>query len=177
MKRLYYVSEDKKNQKWDICRGSKILLRNNERAAFSVNGDDGYPYTIPVDFYYTETGIIGWIGKDGEETELKASRLVAWSEEVLSKILCRVGKEDYMVLENKLGINDSAGLARMEEKISKKKAVELFESGYLNDYEAGTFQMLAAVHKYLFEQIYDFAGEVRNVNIAKGNFKFAEISF
>ena len=82
-----------------------------------------------------------------------------------------------MVLENKLGINDSAGLARMEEKISKKKAVELFESGYLNDYEAGTFQMLAAVHKYLFEQIYDFAGEVRNVNIAKGNFKFAEISF
>jgi len=88
-----------------------------------------------------------------------------------------VGKEDYMVLENKLGINDSAGLARMEEKISKKKAVELFESGYLNDYEAGTFQMLAAVHKYLFEQIYDFAGEVRNVNIAKGNFKFAEISF
>ena len=108
---------------------------------------------------------------------MKASRLVAWSEEVLSKILCRVGKEDYMVLENKLGINDSAGLARMEEKISKKKAVELFESGYLNDYEAGTFQMLAAIHKYLFEQIYDFAGEVRNVNIAKGNFRFASVMY
>ena len=82
-----------------------------------------------------------------------------------------------MALENKLNITDSTELARMEEKISKKKAVELFENGYLDVYEAGTFQMLAAVHKYLFEQIYDFAGEVRNVNIAKGNFKFAEISF
>lgn len=82
-----------------------------------------------------------------------------------------------MALENKLGINDSAELARKEEKISKKRAAALFESGYLDDYEAGTFQMLAAIHKYLFEQIYDFAGKVRTVNIAKGNFRFASILY
>lgn len=82
-----------------------------------------------------------------------------------------------MVLGNKLGINDSAELARMEEKISKKRAAALFESGYLDDYEAGTFQTLAAIHKYLFEQIYDFAGKVRTVNIAKGNFRFASVLY
>lgn len=82
-----------------------------------------------------------------------------------------------MVLKNKLGIHDFAELAGMEEKISKKKAVELFENSYLSDYEAGTFRMLAAIHKYLFEQIYDFAGKVRDVNIAKGNFRFAPVIY
>ncbi|MBO5145280.1 MAG: Fic family protein [Lachnospiraceae bacterium] len=82
-----------------------------------------------------------------------------------------------MALENKLNINDSAELARMEEKISKKRAVELFESDYLDSYEAGTFSMLAAIHKYLFEQIYEFAGKVRDVNIAKGNFRFAPVMY
>ena len=82
-----------------------------------------------------------------------------------------------MALETKLGINDSAELARMEEKISKKKAVELFESGELNNYVAGSFELLAAIHKYLFEQIYDFAGEVRTVNLAKGNFRFAPVMY
>lgn len=82
-----------------------------------------------------------------------------------------------MTLKNKLGINDSAELARMEEKVSKKKAVELFESDYLNTYEAGTFRMLAAIHKYLFEQIYDFAGKVRDINIVKGNFRFASAMY
>lgn len=82
-----------------------------------------------------------------------------------------------MVLKNKLGIHASAELAGMEEKISKKKAVELFENSYLNDYEVGTFRMLAAIHKYLFEQIYDFAGKVRDVNIAKGNFRFAPVIY
>lgn len=82
-----------------------------------------------------------------------------------------------MALENKLGINDSAELARMEEKISKKKAVELFESDFLNHYKAGTFQMLAAIHKYLFGEIYDFAGKVRTINIAKGNFRFASVMY
>ena len=82
-----------------------------------------------------------------------------------------------MALENKLGINDSAELARMEEKISKKKAVELFESGELNNYVAGSFELLAAIHKYLFEQIYDFTGEVRTVNLAKGNFRFAPVMY
>lgn len=82
-----------------------------------------------------------------------------------------------MTIENKLGINDSAELARIEEKISKKKAAQLFENGYLKDYEAGTFRMLAAIHKYLFEQIYDFAGKVREVDIAKGNFRFASVRY
>lgn len=82
-----------------------------------------------------------------------------------------------MALENKLGINDSAELARKEEKISKKKAIELFEGGYLDDYEAGTFCMLAAIHKYLFEPIYDFAGKLRDINIAKGNFRFASVMY
>lgn len=82
-----------------------------------------------------------------------------------------------MVLKNKLGIHASAELAGLEEKISKKKAVELFENSYLNDYEVGTFRMLAAIHRYLFEQIYDFAGKVRDVNIAKGNFRFAPVIY
>ena len=82
-----------------------------------------------------------------------------------------------MALENKLYITDSTELARMEEKISKKKAVELFENGYLDNYEAGSFQMLAAIHKYLFDEIYEFAGKVRTVNIAKGNFRFAPVMY
>lgn len=87
------------------------------------------------------------------------------------------GKENFMVLENKLGINDSVELAKMEEQISKKRAMDLFESGRLNDLEAGTFQALAEIHKYLFEQIYDFAGKVRDVNLAKGNFRFAPVLY
>ena len=82
-----------------------------------------------------------------------------------------------MVLENRRNITDSTELVRTEEKISKKKAVELFENGYLDNYEAGTFQMLAAIHKYLFDEIYDFAGVVRTVNIAKGNFRFAPVMY
>ena len=82
-----------------------------------------------------------------------------------------------MALENKLNITDSTELARMEEKISKKKAVELFENQYLNRYKPGTFQMLAAVHKYLFDEIYDFAGKIRTVNMAKGNFRFAPVMY
>lgn len=82
-----------------------------------------------------------------------------------------------MALDNKLNITDSTELARMEEKISKKKATELFENGYLDHYEAGTFQMLSAIHRYLFGEIYEFAGEVRTVNIAKANFRFAPVMY
>lgn len=82
-----------------------------------------------------------------------------------------------MILENKLGIRDAAELARTEEKISKRKAALLFESEYLKDYEAGTFQMLAAIHRFLFEEIYDFAGKIRTVNLAKGNFRFASAMY
>lgn len=82
-----------------------------------------------------------------------------------------------MVLENKLGITDSVELARIEEKISKKKAIQLFESGYLDSLEAGKFSTLSKIHEYLFGEIYDFAGKVRNVNLAKGNFRFAPVMY
>lgn len=82
-----------------------------------------------------------------------------------------------MALENKYGITDSVELAKTEEKVSKKRAIELFESGYLNSLEAGTFKTLAEIHKYLFEQIYDFAGKVRTVNMSKGNFRFAPVMY
>lgn len=82
-----------------------------------------------------------------------------------------------MVLENKFNITNSAELAKVEEKISKTKALELFKKGLLNDLEAGTFDSLAKIHKYLFDEIDDFAGEIRNVNIAKGNFRFAPVIY
>ena len=81
------------------------------------------------------------------------------------------------MLENKLGITDSTELARIEEKISKQKAVEMFESGYLESLEAGKFESLAKIHKFLFCEIYDFAGELRKVNISKGNFRFAPFMY
>lgn len=77
-----------------------------------------------------------------------------------------------MLLENKLGITDEAALAREEERISKTKAVELFETRLLDTFEVGTFRGLSAIHKHLFGDIYDFAGQMRTVNIAKGGFRF-----
>ena len=77
-----------------------------------------------------------------------------------------------MTLENKLGITSSAELATQEERLSKKRALELFERGMLDKLEAGTFKTLQAIHKQLFMDIYDFAGKVRSVNIAKGGFRF-----
>lgn len=82
-----------------------------------------------------------------------------------------------MALENKLNITDSAELAREEERISKKKAAELYDKGLLNGLEAGSFSALSFIHKYLFEDIYDFAGKVRDVNIAKGSFRFAHVMY
>lgn len=81
------------------------------------------------------------------------------------------------MLENKLGITSSAELAQEEERISKKKAVELFESGRLDALEAGTTASLMAIHRALFEDVYDFAGKLRTVNIAKGNFRFAPLMY
>mgnify|MGYP000040342682 FL=1 len=82
-----------------------------------------------------------------------------------------------MALENKLGLTSSADLAREEERVSKKKAVELFETGILDTLTAGKFATLQAIHKYLFENIYDFAGEIRTFNMAKGNFRFAPLIY
>ena len=82
-----------------------------------------------------------------------------------------------MTLENKLGLTNSADLAREEERISKKKAAELFERGVLDRLPAGRFSTLQVIHQYLFEDIYEFAGKIRTVNIAKGNFRFAPILY
>ncbi len=78
-----------------------------------------------------------------------------------------------MMLENKLNITNEIELAKAEEKITKQKAKELFLSGKLDEFEAGTFKGLSQIHKFLFEDIYNFAGVVREVNISKGNFRFA----
>ncbi|WP_178023509.1 protein adenylyltransferase Fic [uncultured Paenibacillus sp.] len=82
-----------------------------------------------------------------------------------------------MALENKLGITDSSELARVEEKVSKRKALEMFETGLLDTFEVGTFKSLSEIHKFLFEEIYDFAGKVRDVNIAKGGFRFVPVMY
>lgn len=82
-----------------------------------------------------------------------------------------------MTLENKLGITDPAELARAEEKLSKRRALELFESGYLDSLTAGTYKTLVEIHKYLFGDIYEFAGKIRDVNIAKNHFRFAPVMY
>lgn len=82
-----------------------------------------------------------------------------------------------MALENKFNITDSAELARVEEKISKKKARLLFETGYLHTLKAGTLDSLLQIHRYLFEDIYRFAGQIRTVNLSKGNFRFAPVMY
>ena len=82
-----------------------------------------------------------------------------------------------MALDNKLGLTSTAELDREEERISKKKAAQLFDRKLLDTFDVGTFAGLAAIHKYLFEGIYDFSGELRTVNIAKGNFRFARFTY
>ena len=82
-----------------------------------------------------------------------------------------------MALENKLGLTSTAELDREEERISKKKAAQLFDRKLFDTFDVGTFAGLAAIHKYLFEGIYDFSGELRTVNIAKGNFRFASLMY
>ena len=82
-----------------------------------------------------------------------------------------------MILDNKLNITDQAELAREEERISKIRAKEMFDTGYLNTLKVGTFEALKKIHKYLFDEIYEFSGELRKVNIAKGNFRFTPIAY
>ena len=82
-----------------------------------------------------------------------------------------------MALKNKLGITSSSELAREEEKITKKRALELFDSGKINEIEVGTFKGLSSIHKYIFDDIYDFAGKIRDENIAKGSFRFAPVMY
>lgn len=82
-----------------------------------------------------------------------------------------------MVLENKLGLSNQVALAKAEEKISKQKAKDLYDTGKINEMEIGTFKGLSDIHRYLFSDVYNFAGETRQVNIAKGNFRFAPVMY
>ncbi|GKS55948.1 protein adenylyltransferase Fic [Enterococcus mundtii] len=82
-----------------------------------------------------------------------------------------------MILENKLGLTNQVELAKAEEKISKQKAKELYDSGKINEIEVGSFKGLSEIHDFLFSEIYDFAGKIRTVNIAKGNFRFAPVMY
>ncbi len=82
-----------------------------------------------------------------------------------------------MALSNRLGITDSTELAREEERISKQKAVEMFDSGYLDSLKAGSYEALSKIHEYLFSEIYDFTGKMRDVNLAKGGFRFAPVMY
>lgn len=82
-----------------------------------------------------------------------------------------------MILQNKLGLTNEAELARAEEKLSKTRALELYDTGLLDTFEVGIFKGLAAIHKYLFGDVYEFAGQMRTVNIAKGNFRFAPVMY
>ncbi|MDA9461727.1 hypothetical protein B835_1636 [Enterococcus mundtii 3F] len=82
-----------------------------------------------------------------------------------------------MILENKLGLTSQVELAKAEEKISKQKAKKLYDSGRINELESGTFKGVSEIHDYLFSEIFDFAGEIRSVNIAKGNFRFAPVMY
>ncbi|EMF0102854.1 Fic family protein [Enterococcus hirae] len=82
-----------------------------------------------------------------------------------------------MILENKLGLTNQVELAKAEEKISKQKAKELYDSGKINEIEVGTFKGLSEIHDFLFSEIYDFAGKIRTANVAKGNFRFAPVMY
>jgi cell filamentation protein len=82
-----------------------------------------------------------------------------------------------MILENKLNISDQVDLAKAEEKLSKQKAKQLFDSGDIHKAEVGTFKGLSFIHRYLFDEIYHFAGKIRDVNIAKGDFRFAPLMY
>ena len=81
------------------------------------------------------------------------------------------------MLENKLGITNEIELAKEEEKNTKLKALELFDTNKINEFEVGTFKGLSSIHNFLFSEVYDFAGKMRNVNIAKGNFRFAPVMY
>ena len=93
------------------------------------------------------------------------------------KIKKTKAKRGIMVLENKLNITDQVELNKMEEKLSKEKAKKLFDSGKINSIKVGTFAGLKQIHKFLFEDVYDFAGKMRTVNLSKGNFRFAPVMY
>ncbi len=118
----------------------------------------------------TDRDIIEWLNsldnKQGAVKELIRSYSINENERSRS-----------MALDNKLGITNSAELAKTEEQLTKKRAVELFENSLLSNYEVGTYKGLQQIHKYLFQDIYDFAGNTRTVNISKGGFRFVPLMY
>lgn len=102
---------------------------------------------------------------------------ILWYNMYVIRVIYYIDFRGVYMLDNKLGISSAPELADAEEKISKKKARELFENGMLDNLEVGTFSSLRAIHKYLFEDIYNFAGEMRDVNISKGSFRFASLMY
>ena len=119
---------------------------------------------IPVRFYADVSG------------SLLARKANLWYNMTIKSVANKKGVS-LMALENKLGITDSTELAKAEERISKTRALEMFQQGLLDTFEVGTFRGLSQIHKYLFDEIYDFAGQVRTVNIAKGSFRFAPVLY
>jgi len=118
----------------------------------------------------TDRDIIDWLnGLDNKQGTIKEMiRLYSIND---------AGRSIAMALENKLGITNSAELAKIEEQLTKKRASELFENNKLSEFEVGTYRGLCQIHKYLFRDIYEFAGKTRTVNIAKGGFRFAPLMY
>ena len=118
----------------------------------------------------TDCDIIDWLkGLDNKQGTIK--------ELIRTYSIKENGKGISMALENKLGITNSAELAKKEEQLTKKRAVELFENNLLLNFEVGTYKGLQQIHEYLFQDIYDFAGKTRTVNISKGGFRFAPLMY
>ena len=117
----------------------------------------------------------GGLGKTGKLYAMPRAPLLAGAG--TRSVTGGFSKENTMPLENKLGLTDEAALARAEEKISKTKALELYDTGLLDAFPVGTFAGLQKIHGYLFGEIYPFAGQMRTVNIAKGNFRFAPVMY
>lgn len=118
----------------------------------------------------TDRDIIEWL----ESLENKQGTV---KEMIRDYSIVRSGKEKTMALDNKLGITNSVKLANMEERLTKKRAAELFELNLLSSFEVGTYKGLQQIHEYLFQDIYDFAGKTRTVNIAKGGYRFAPLMY
>lgn len=140
---------------------------NNYKADWDKNNTTQFKIKLNNN---TDRDIIEWLeGLDNKQGTLK--------EIIRDYSVGKGEKEKGMALDNKLGITSSAELANAEERLTKKRAVELFENNLLSTFEVGTYKGLQQIHEYLFQDIYDFAGKTRTVNIAKGSFRFAPLMY
>lgn len=159
LKEVTDASEDARNSAKRECR----IRENREKAGLSQSSFSKM-FGVPIDV------VKSW--------DAGRRKPPAWAEKlVIEKLEKLIKGESNMALANRLGITSAPELAEAEERLSKKKAAALFENGLLDSLEAGTFASLQAIHQYLFEDIYDFAGKLRTVNISKGNFRFAPLMY